>query len=225
MTILTELSSQISKAALDTKIKVAEMSRKKKLDHFYSLSKAGDTVLDVGVAREVEERPPTINYFLKNYRYHPATYTALSIDDLSGMEDLFPGKRFVDYGGRQFPFSDREFDWVFCNAVIEHVGDDDAQLLFLNEMMRVAKNVFFTTPNKYFPIEPHTNMLFLHWNDELFYRLRRDDEWWGDRYSIYPFSSGRLETLLKNSQANSFEIYKNRLMGLPMTFTVTCKSS
>jgi len=42
--------------------------------------------------------------------------------------------------------------------VIEHVGDEDAQLLFLNEMMRVAKNVFFTTPNKYLPVESEIDL-------------------------------------------------------------------
>jgi ubiquinone/menaquinone biosynthesis C-methylase UbiE len=54
------------------------------------------------------------------------------------MEVLFPGKRFVQYAGGRFPFSNKTFDWVFSNAVIEHVGDENAQLLFLNEMMRVA---------------------------------------------------------------------------------------
>ncbi len=203
--------------------KVMEVSREKKLLHFYSLFKEGESVLDVGVSRESKRKRLTAgNYFLSNYRYDPETYTGLGIEDLTGMEDLFPGKRFVHYPGGKFPFSDKEFDWVFSNAVIEHVGDDDAQLLFLNEMMRVANNVFFTTPNKYFPVESHTRVFFLHWNDELFRKWYEKNQPWVINYGMYLLSYRRLRNLLKNSSATSFSIYKNRLIGIPMTFTVTC---
>lgn len=206
--------------------KVMEVSREKKLLHFYSLFKEGESVLDVGVSPESKRKRLTAgNYFLRNYRYDSETYTGLGIEDLTGMEDLFPGKRFVHYPGGKFPFSDKEFDWVFSNAVIEHVGDDDAQLLFLNEMMRVANNVFFTTPNKYFPVESHTRVFFLHWNDELFCRWYEKNQPWVINYGMYLLSYSRLRNLLKNSSATSFSIYKNRLIGIPMTFTITCTNS
>lgn len=143
---------------MEAKKKMMEVSRKKKLQHFYSMFKEGESALDVGVSAESAEGLPALNYFLKNYRNAPETYTGIGIQNLTGMEDLFPGKRFVQYPGGKFPFSDKQFDWVFSNAVIEHVGD--ARLLFLNEMMRVADKVFFTTPNKYFPVESHTNVFF-----------------------------------------------------------------
>jgi hypothetical protein len=206
----------------EAKDKLSLASREKKLEHFYSLFKKGESVLDVGISTPFEQEQPGLNYFLKNYRYAPETYMGLGVEDLSGMEDLYPGKRFVQYSGKKFPFLDKQFDWVFSNAVIEHVGDDDAQLLFLNEMMRVASNVFFTTPNKYFPVDSHTDVFFLHWNDELFYRWREKNQRWQGKYAVYLFSFGRLQNLLKNSHAISFSIHKNRLMGVPMTFTVTC---
>ncbi len=59
--------------------------------------------------------------------------------------------------GCRLPFASRSFDWVFSNAVIEHVGGWERQRAFANEIRRVAARGFFvTTPNKYFPIEPHT---------------------------------------------------------------------
>ena len=79
------------------------------------------------------------------------------------------GTCFVKYPGSLFPFPEKSFDRVFSHAVIEHVGDDKAQVLFINEMMRVSDNVFFTTPNKYFPGESHTDTLFVHWNNRIFY--------------------------------------------------------
>lgn len=59
--------------------------------------------------------------------------------------------------GCDLPFESRSFDWVFSNAVIEHVGEWKEQKRFADEIRRVAaKGYFVTTPNKFFPIEPHT---------------------------------------------------------------------
>jgi len=52
-------------------------------------------------------------------------------------------------------FEDNEFDVVFSNSVIEHVGDFDDQQKMANEIQRVGKAYFVQTPNYYFPIEPH----------------------------------------------------------------------
>jgi ubiquinone/menaquinone biosynthesis C-methylase UbiE len=141
------------------------------------------------------------------------------------MEAIFPGKRFVQYSGGRFPFRDKEFDWIFSNAVIEHVGDESAQLEFVNEMLRVAKNVYFTTPYKYFPLESHTNLVFLHWNDRLFSRWLAKHRPESGKYSIYLFSMRRLRELLKASTAADFILRKNRFAGVVMTLTVVCRQS
>lgn len=72
-------------------------------------------------------------------------------------QDAVPLKvRNVNADGRHLPFPDKSFDWVFSNAVIEHVGDWDDQRQFAAEIRRVAlRGYFITTPNRYFPIEPH----------------------------------------------------------------------
>jgi hypothetical protein len=206
----------------ESKKKIMRFSREEKLDHFYSLFKEGELVLDVGVSSKMDNTLPYQNYFLTKYRYKPETYTGLGIQDMTGLFNLFPGKRFVQYPGGKFPFADKEFSWVFSNAVIEHVGDDDAKVLFLNEMMRVAHNVFFTTPNKYFPIESHTNLLFLHWNDTLFYRWLKKHRPWMRKDSLRLLSLQHLRKLMQKSNAVSFSLHKNRVFGIPMTFTVIC---
>jgi len=59
--------------------------------------------------------------------------------------------------GRCLPFKTGSCDWVFSNAVIEHVGDWADQRRFADEIRRVASRGYFvTTPNRYFPLEPHT---------------------------------------------------------------------
>jgi hypothetical protein len=60
-------------------------------------------------------------------------------------------------GGCCLPFADRSFDWVFSSAVVEHVGRNRGAAEVAAEISRVAKcGYFVTTPNKFFPIEPHT---------------------------------------------------------------------
>jgi hypothetical protein len=76
--------------------------------------------------------------------------------------------------GSKLPFSDGEFDIVFCNSVIEHVTipkEDiwnctnskvfkqlafERQVVFAEEIRRIGKSFFIQTPNKYFVIESHT---------------------------------------------------------------------
>lgn len=50
---------------------------------------------------------------------------------------------------------DQEYDIVFSNSVIEHVGEYQRQQLFANEILRVGKKIWVQTPYKHFPIEPH----------------------------------------------------------------------
>lgn len=197
-------------------------SREAKVEHFYSLFEPGMTVLDVGVTGKDDGREAgPLNYFLKTYRYAPATYTGLGVHDVSGLQAAHVDKRFVRYDGKIFPFEDDAFDWVFSNAVIEHVGDRAAQLFFVNEMLRVGRYVFFTTPSKYFPVETHTYMPLIHWNGRLF------DQWlwkhkpkWRSKTGLWLLSAGDIRRLMAESSARAYQVYKNRLLFWPMTMTI-----
>jgi SAM-dependent methyltransferase len=200
------------------KIKVMERSRKKKIDHFYSLCKGGK-ILDAGVSSKAWL--PSENMFLGSFRFGGESYVGLGVDDLSEVSKAYPDKRFVTYDGKTFPFDYKEFDWVFSNAVIEHVGGFADQIRFLNEMLRVGKHVFFTTPNKYFPMESHTNALFLHWlPGDTFYNwcARKRPHWTKDNLQLLGHKD--LLKVLKASNAASYRVFSNRMLGWPMTFTV-----
>lgn len=198
------------------------VSRAEKLRQFFSVYSEGMTVLDVGVSPETQRSRSQLNYFLKHFPFSNQFYTGLAVQDISEMNKLYPGKNFVQYSGGIFPYKDKEFDWVFSNAVIEHVGLYGDQLIFLNEMLRVAKSVFFTTPNKYFPIEAHTYVPFIHWNDWLFYSWLAKKRDWINRRNLNLLSQKNLKSLLDCSDATECKITRNRNWGLTMTFSVIC---
>lgn len=198
-------------------------SRARKLELFYGLASPGDQVLDVGVSSELKPGGEARNAFLKGYRFAPETYTGLAVQDMTGMAARYPGMRFVRYPGDVFPFADQSFDWVFCNAVVEHVGDAAAQQRFVGELLRVARRgAVFTTPAREFPIETHTTVPFLHWWPAAFFA-------WCRRFrpnytpdSLRLLTRGQFEALAQSSGAASVEIHTGRLMGLPMTHTAVC---
>lgn len=52
-------------------------------------------------------------------------------------------------------FADNEFDIVFSNSTIEHLGSWQNQQNMAAEVQRISERYFIQTPNRYFPIEPH----------------------------------------------------------------------
>lgn len=57
-------------------------------------------------------------------------------------------------------WSDKEFDLVFSNSVIEHVGSFENQVAMAKEVQRVGKHYFVQTPARSFPYEPHFHFPF-----------------------------------------------------------------
>ena len=58
----------------------------------------------------------------------------------------------------QYP--DRQFDLVFSNSVIEHVGLEPKQAAFAHEARRLGQDYWIQTPSRWFPIEAHCGMPF-----------------------------------------------------------------
>ena len=52
-------------------------------------------------------------------------------------------------------FAEKEFDLVFSNSCIEHVGGRSEWEKMASEIFRISDHFFVQTPNRYFPIEPH----------------------------------------------------------------------
>jgi hypothetical protein len=151
-----------------TAAKASLRSRRHKLKLFLDFIRptAETTVVDVGVADapfgEEEGQALTYNFFEALYPW-PERITAVSNVPLANFARAFPAIHTVVADGRDLPFADGEFDVAFSNAVIEHVGGREDQERFARELCRVARRVFVTTPNRRFPVDPHTLLPFVHW--------------------------------------------------------------
>ena len=99
--------------------------------------------------------------------------------------------RKIDYRqiepNTSLPFETNSFDIAASNAVLEHVGSFEKQVLFVGELCRVARRVFITVPNKFFPVEHHTALLLAHYQPHTFKmacRLTGQDDWANDENLI-----------------------------------------
>jgi SAM-dependent methyltransferase len=144
---------------------VSLRSRERKLRLFLDLLAPGPetTVLDVGVTDAPFGGGSSDNFFEAMYPW-PDRITAVGNTGLDRFTAAFPRVRAIQADGRALPFGDGTFDLAFSNAVVEHVaGGRDGQRRFVHELCRVARRVFVTTPNRWFPLEVHTLLPLVHW--------------------------------------------------------------
>lgn len=124
-----------------------------------------DRILDVGVSDVVTDGANLIERLYP----HRRNITAVGLGEGGDIRQAYPG---VEYrritAGSALPFADGAFDVAVSNAVIEHVGSRTAQKAFMAELTRVAKTVFVTAPNRWFPVEHHTGLPFFHYQASTF---------------------------------------------------------
>ena len=124
--------------------------------------------LDVGTTASTEKNHNLILQKISNNK----NITCLSNQDCGFLKNQYPNiKKFLIGDGCNNQLKDNTFDIVYSNATIEHVGSNDNQKLFISECVRVAKkNIFITTPNRYFPLDFHTKIPFIHMLPKLIHR-------------------------------------------------------
>ncbi len=125
-------------------------------------------MLDVGAADAGYGEPDdfaTYN-FLEEFYPWPERITAVGLGAGTVFQERYPETRYIEADGCDLPFTDDEFDLYFSNAVVEHLASRERQRAFAAEALRVARGVFLTTPNRWFPLEVHTRMPLVHWLPE-----------------------------------------------------------
>lgn len=133
--------------------------RREKREIFFSAlaPSPSESLLDVGGATS-----SILSEFEFLYRFFHDVHV-INLRPQCFSNSALPHVRFSLGDGCALPYPNRSFDWVFSNAVIEHVGNKHRQTQFATEIRRVArKGYFVATPNRAFPVDPHTLLPFYH---------------------------------------------------------------
>jgi hypothetical protein len=152
-------------------------------------------ILDVGVSQLINRGA---NVLERQYPYQERI-TAAGLGAGEEFRRAFPKVSYVQVRQDQrLPFNDAEFDIATSNAVLEHVGGIEQQRFFLSEALRVAACVYIIVPNRYFPVEHHTAIPFLHFADATF-RLAcavTSNKKWSDENNLRLMTRRRLTELV-----------------------------
>ncbi len=119
----------------------------------------------------VRSRAAKFDLFLREMRpTAESTVLDLGVTDAGGGEGAYSSDNFFE---QLYPWPERitgvgvtsldRFRAAFSNAVVEHVGRRADQERFVAELCRVARRVYVTTPNRWFPVEVHTLLPVVHW--------------------------------------------------------------
>lgn len=112
--------------------------------------KPGMRILDIGGTPEIWRYVDVpLKITLLNLEHDPRKKSASHHD-----------YKFVTGDACEDGIPEGQYDLVFSNSVIEHVGDWERQSAFARNVTRGSSNYWVQTPAKWFPIEAHTGMPF-----------------------------------------------------------------
>jgi Methyltransferase domain len=193
---------------------VSPVTRRDRMNHLRSLDlRPGTKVIDLGGVCEIWQLMDT-----------PLDIT---IVNLPGVDVQRPrvtrhNFRFVEGDGTNLSsYSDNEFDLVFSNSVIEHVGGQDRQIAFAREVRRLAPSYYVQTPSIWFPLEAHSGVPFW-WALPQAVRRRLIDRWRAKLPAWAEMIEGT--TVITRKRLQSYfpdgSIITERFAGFPKSYTV-----
>ncbi|NBX75652.1 MAG: hypothetical protein EBQ92_03795 [Proteobacteria bacterium] len=177
------------------------------------------TVLDVGTTPDIERADSNCHLkWLLDIGIKPSIY---SVEDVSGIAQKIPGVTAIPFSGNgnRIPIDDQSYDWVFCSATLEHVGNSEKQIAFLRELGRVASSVFLTTPNRYHWLEFHTKLPFIHWLPARWHKkilIWLGLAYWADENNLRLVSKKELHHFSSEALGKAFEIQIKQIFSLGM---------
>jgi hypothetical protein len=126
---------------------------------------------------------------------HPRSNVLLELDYRTEAErsaqfghagKLITDKKIVYYDGNKIPFNDKEFDYVICSHVLEHIEDVPG---FLSEIFRITNKGYFEYPLIYYEYLYNFNvhLNFLKFNGKVLYYKKKSETKLNDFSAVQVF--------------------------------------
>jgi len=144
--------------------KLSVISRRRKFELFNRVMMPTEDMRILDVGAEVDPYSTGSLQFIDFYPWkNRISAINLSFEQISAIKQLYPDVDAVVGDACELPWPDNYFDIVYSNAVIEHLGSLEKQERMANEVMRVGKRWFVTTPNRWYPFEFHLHLPLVTW--------------------------------------------------------------
>lgn len=157
---------------------------------------------------------------------------SVTLLNLPGAFDAFSKEELAPFGIVEAnvwdcPTMPYEYDIVFSNSVIEHIGSQRRQVAFANFVHSAGRSYWIQTPSPLFPFEAHCNIPFwwLHSNKSRANRIRK---WKGSGKNFLakqmsttrPISKDRLQSLFPNCS-----VLTEHFLGVPKSYVAIRRDS
>jgi len=173
------------------------------------------SVIDIGSTPSIDIEQ---NTFLENIKDNQ-NVTCFSNQDCRILQKKYKNIKNVIIGdARNTMLEKNSFDIVHSNATIEHVGSFDDQVLFVREMLRISnESIFIQTPNRFYPIDFHTILPFIHWLPKKIHRkilkfLKKD--FYSKEENLNLLSTKELQKICNILNIKKYKILKYKLLFL-----------
>jgi hypothetical protein len=173
------------------------------------------SVIDIGSTPSIDIEQ---NTFLENIKDNQ-NVTCFSNQDCRILQKKYKNIKSVIIGdARNTMLEKNSFDIVHSNATIEHVGSFDDQVLFVREMLRISnESIFIQTPNRFYPIDFHTILPFIHWLPKKIHRkilkyLKMD--FYSKEENLNLLSTKELQKICNILNIKKYKILKYKLLFL-----------
>ena len=193
---------------------------KKKID----ICKIND-LLDIGTTEDVTAN--SSNIFCKMFDFIKI-HKSISNQKITNKRFQSSLEKSITSDFNEEMINDFKSDLVISSATIEHVGDFDNQVAKIRNMIQLSKKyVVISTPNRFYPIEFHTKLPFIHWLPKNIFRkalLFLNMKYFADQNNLNLLSKSELKEILNIfSDRINFKIYNIRFLGLISNFLVICE--
>jgi len=185
---------------------------------------SNDSFLDVGTTPLLLKEENIIFRVFNKFK----SFTSVSNQNCNILKKKYPKLKLVHSSIFDYNIKSKIYDIVYSSATIEHVGNLSSQKKFVKILYKLSKKfLIITTPNKYFPLDFHSKVLFLHYFPKLF---RFFLEFCGEKFlskekNLNLLSKCDLINICRDLNIRNYKIYTNFLFFIPANYIIIVKKN